>query len=194
MRLSTKEALLGLSVVFLTTVITTVLPGALCLRLLAGPWQEFKQEFQAGYERRANPPQPRLVTAVPIQPPTVISIPEQAPVTPPVPTPPPVPARPQPPQALTVQEYLRMQPKEPVLVRGQVLLTQADSMGFVGQPIIGDSYILRDNAEAKETFPFELLRNKHPGRRCYFLLGTGATKTMTLKIHGGEITEIVSER
>ena len=87
MRLSTKEALLGLSVVFLTTVLTGVLPGALCLRLLAGPWQEFKREFQAGYERGANQPKPRPVAAGPQHAPAALPIPVQAPAVPEVPVP-----------------------------------------------------------------------------------------------------------
>ena len=123
MRLSTKEALLGLSVVSLATVLTTVLPGALCLRLLAG------------HERETSPQEARTAAPVPAQTPAEIPVPAEPPAAAPnvedtstqvqitpaprqteAPRPLPVPEEPRV-IPLTLAAYVIQKPAEPTLVR-----------------------------------------------------------------------------
>jgi len=182
MRLSTKEALLGLSVVFLATVLTTVLPGALCLRLLAGPWQELKQGYQSGYERSAKQPKPQA--------------------TPPRPRPAIDPNRAIP-GVMSLAAYKLQRPPEPTSIRCKYKMEHTnyeewykiDAVDFKGQiDSIRSCGVRRDSPT---------------GIRLYEILKDGMEHEMTLKLRyfdwqekpklnflnlEAEITEIVSER
>jgi hypothetical protein len=153
--------------------------------------------FVAGNIRRPHTPTPPALSATQDQKPEAIraiapSLALEAPISPPVAA---APARPQAQETITIQEFLALKPREPVLVRGQMLLAQAD-VGFVGQGSTMDSFIFRDDADAQPIHQFEQLRNTRLGRRLYYLLGNGAVRTMTLKmdcVHVGGIVDIVNE-
>src|SRR5215831_10589019 len=78
---------------------------------------------------------------------------------------------------MTVKEFLDSKPTGPRLVRGQIELTRAT---FTKQ----DFYSFKDHASAskEETLNLHLDRDTEDGRRLYYLLCTGGSRTMTLEL------------